>query len=103
MAMTWIPAADDQALAWQFDAGGLYNIATAALTWNTDTAHRYAIDLSVDGENWTTAVNHLETGVVGKTTTDSPSGLTRYVRIRLTAGTTDGLWIDSKGYGLSSC
>lgn len=99
-AKYWIPSPDDQAPAWQFDAGGLYNIATVALTWNNDGTHKYAIDLSTDGEKWSTAVNHLETGVAGETTNDALSGMTRFVRVRLTAGTTDGLWIDSKGFGL---
>lgn len=99
-AKYWTPAADDPAPAWQFDARGLYNIATVALTWNGEGTHKYAIDLSTDGQNWATAVDHLENGVSGKTTTDALSGMTRFVRIRLTAGTTDGLWIDSKGFGL---
>ena len=101
-AKYWIPAADDQAPAWQFDSEGLYNIAAVSLTWNNDGTHKYAIDLSTDGQNWTTAVDHLASGVAGTTTNDALSGLTRYVRIRLTAGTTDGLWINSTGFALGT-
>ena len=101
-AKYWIPAADDQAPAWQFDSEGLYNIAAVSLTWNNDGTHKYAIDLSTDGQTWTTAVDHLANGVAGTTTNDALSGLTRYVRIRLTAGTTDGLWINSTGFALGT-
>ena len=98
-AKYWIPASDDQAPAWWFDSQGLYEIAKVELTWNTDTAHHYAIDVSTDGVNWRTAVDHLAgDGVTGKTTVDALSGLGRFVRIRVAPGTGDGFWINSSGF-----
>ena len=98
-AKYWIPASDDPAPAWYFDADGLYDLYAVELYWNTENAHRYAIDISTDGENWTTVADHLDTASPAlKTTTDAFSGLARYVRVRLPAGTTDGFWIKSTGF-----
>ena len=97
-AKYWTPAPDDQNPAWQFDAGGLYQISQVVLSWNSEAAHYYTIDLSTDGVHWTTAVDRMEGSTATQTTTDTLSGLTRYVRISLKSGTTDGLWINSTGY-----
>ncbi|MBM6871575.1 discoidin domain-containing protein, partial [Pseudoflavonifractor phocaeensis] len=97
-AKYWVPAADDPAPAWQFDAGGLYQISRVDLTWNTDTSHAYTIDLSTDGVHWTTAVDHMAGSEAALTTADTLTGLARYVRISLQSGTADGFWINSTGY-----
>ena len=97
-AKYWTPAPDDENPSWQFDAGGLYQISQVVLSWNSEAAHYYTIDLSTDGVRWTTVVDRMEGSTATQTTTDTLSGLTRYVRISLKSGTTDGLWINSTGY-----
>ncbi|WP_050699315.1 discoidin domain-containing protein [Anaeromassilibacillus senegalensis] len=94
-AKYWSPAADDASPWWFFDAGGLYNMSNVQLSWNNEGFHKYTIDLSTDGENWTTAVDKLSGSEAGTVTNDTVAGVARYVRITLPAGSTEGFWINS--------
>ena len=96
-AKYWIPSPDDESPWWYFDAGGLYNMSNVQLSWTSEQSHRYTIDLSVDGVNWTTAVDHMDGSEALTLTSDAVSGLARYVRISLPAGSTEGFWINSTG------
>ena len=96
-AKYWTPAADDASPWWSFDAGGLYNMSNVQLSWTNDGSHKYTIDLSTDGETWTTAVDMMAGSEAGTLTTDVVSGLARFVRISLPAGSTEGFWINSNG------
>ena len=88
-------APDDASPWWYYDAGGLYDMSNVQLTWNSEQSHRYTIDLSVDGETWTTVADHMDGSEALTLTNDDISGLARYVRISLPAGSTEGFWINS--------
>ena len=96
-AKYWVPAPDDASPWWYYDAGGLYDMSNVQLTWNSEQSHRYTIDLSVDGETWTTVADHMDGSEALTLTNDDISGLARYVRISLPAGSTEGFWINSTG------
>ena len=97
-AKYWIPDAEDSNPSWQFAAAGIYTFKQIDLSWNGSGTHQYKIDISTDGENWTSAVDQMSIGVSGSTTTDHIIGSGRFVRISLQQGTTDGFWINSTGW-----
>lgn len=101
-ALYWKPDPSDAAPAWSFDAGTLHLIRDAELAWSGEGPHRYAIDISADGETWTTACDRLSapSGQMGRTTRETLRGEARYVRIRVPAATAEGFWVNITGYPL---
>lgn len=90
----WIPASHENEW-WAVDTQGIYDMDNIVMTWNTQEEHKYLIEGSLDGENWTTIVDHREKGTTELVPVEVVRGAVRYVRVSLPAGrTTD------QGFGL---
>lgn len=42
---------------WYIDTKGIYDIDNVQMTWNAAEIHKYIIDISTDGKNWTTVAD----------------------------------------------
>lgn len=71
-------SADDEYL--QVDLGSVQAVNTVKITWETAYAEKYQIQVSVDGENWTTVAT--ESGQVGEITSSFAAVKAQYVRMR---------------------
>lgn len=71
-------AADGQWI--QLDLGGLFTLDRVDLSWETAYASRYVVETSLDGEQWTTALN-VNDGTGGNETHALSVAAARYVRL----------------------
>ncbi|WP_302626360.1 discoidin domain-containing protein [uncultured Eubacterium sp.] len=71
-------SADDEYL--QVDLGSVRNVNTVKLIWEAAYAEKYEIQVSVDGENWTTVA--VENGRVGEITSSFAAVQAQYVRMQ---------------------
>lgn len=71
-------SADDEYL--QVDLGSVQAVNTVKITWETAYAEKYQIQVSVDGENWTTVAT--ESGQVGEITSSFAAVKAQYVRMQ---------------------
>lgn len=64
----------------QIDLDSVETINTVKITWETAFAEKYQIQVSIDGENWTTVAE--ENGLVGEMTTTFAATKAQYVRMQ---------------------
>ena len=60
--------------------GSVQAVNTVKITWETAYAEKYQIQVSVDGENWTTVAT--ESGQVGEITSSFAAVKAQYVRMQ---------------------
>ncbi len=91
----WYPATAGGDEWWYIDTKGIYDLDNIQMTWNAEEDHKYVIDISTDGENWTTVVDRSEGGGNEIRPYASVEGTARYVRLRMT-----GERATDQGFGL---
>lgn len=80
---------------WYIDTKGIYDIDNVQMTWNAAEIHKYIIDISTDGKNWTTVADRSKEGTDAVRPYESVKATARYVRVRLPEGRTT-----EQGFGL---
>ncbi|WP_461813140.1 discoidin domain-containing protein [Faecalimonas sp.] len=80
---------------WYIDTKGIYDIDNVQMTWNAEETHKYFIDISTDGKNWTTIADRSREGTKEIRPYESVSKIARYIRVRLPKGRTS-----EQGFGL---
>lgn len=80
---------------WYIDTKGIYDIDNVQMTWNAVETHKYLIDISTDGKNWTTIADRSEKGTDEARPYETVRKTARYVRVRLPEGRTT-----EQGFGL---
>ena len=73
---------------WYIDTKGIYDLDNIQMTWNAEETHKYIIDISTDGKNWTTVADSSEKGTNEIMPYEAVEGTARYIRMRLPAGRT---------------
>lgn len=73
---------------WYIDTKGIYDLDNIQMTWNAEETHKYIIDISTDGKNWTTVTDRSEKGTNEIMPYEAVEGTARYIRMRLPAGRT---------------
>ena len=68
---------------WYIDTKGIYDIDNVQMTWNAAEIHKYIIDISTDGKNWTTVADRSKEGTDAVRPYESVKATARYVRVRL--------------------
>lgn len=80
---------------WYIDTYGFYDLDNVEMTWNESEAHKYKIEISTDGVNWTVAADRSGNTSVETRTHDQVQGLARFIKVSLPAGRTT-----KQGFGL---
>lgn len=90
----WYPASLGEEW-WCIDTKGIFDLDNIQMTWNLPEEHKYIIEISTDGETWTTVADRSETGTSDMRPYESVSGTARYIRVTLPEGRTT-----EQGFGL---
>lgn len=77
----WYPDSTDGNAWWYVDTGAVYDFERIEIGWNNNEIHRFIIELSDDGESWTTALDMSDNSKAESQTVENISGSGRYVRI----------------------
>jgi hypothetical protein len=87
LSTKFCPASGDLPFWYQIDLGAIHPIEQTDLTVDVSwTTYQYRIEVSTDGSNWTTGVNHGADAVFGRATlSDNFQAKARYVRLTITA------------------
>ena len=80
---------------WYIDTKGIYDIDNVQMTWNAEETHKYFIDISTDGKNWTTIADRSKEGTNAIRPYESVKETARYIRVRLPKERTS-----EQGFGL---
>jgi hypothetical protein len=88
-ATHWRAAAGDNQPWWQVDLEGFYLVYSTKLSFAAALPRGYRIEISKDGEHWSTAVDHGAPGSAEKQRADNlPAGsVMRYLKVTFPAGT----------------
>jgi beta-galactosidase len=87
-AQTWWEAREAGIPAWfRIDLEGFYQLSSCRLSFNAAGNYRYRVELSMDGAQWTLAIDRTRTERVDVVRNDifDPGAVARYVRITFTA------------------
>lgn len=80
----WYPDSTDGNVWWYVDTGAVYSFERIEIGWDNAEIHRFLIELSDDGESWTTVLDMSGNEKAESQTVEAISGSGRYVRITFT-------------------
>lgn len=80
---------------WYIDTKGIYDLDNIQMTWNKGENHKYIIDISTDGKEWTTIVDRSKEGIDAVRPYEAAEGIARYIRVRMPGERTS-----QQGFGL---
>jgi beta-galactosidase len=83
----WRAADDDTKPWWQVDLEGFYQLSSSRLTFAAQAEHRYLIETSTDGSQWTVVSDKTQVQNLASIRNDvyPPGAVARYVRISFSA------------------